>query len=70
MTIAELLPNLNVNCRILIKMKNRNNWIVPLGGGVPSYVLKRFGSMEVIQTSVTEGGNICFFVPYDSSYDD
>lgn len=69
MTIAELLPNLNVNCRILVKMKNRNNWSIPLGGGVSDYVLERFGSMEVIQTSVTEGGNICFYVQYDSAYD-
>lgn len=70
MTIAELLPNLNVNCRILVRMRNSDNWCIPLGGGVSDYVIKRFGNMEVVQTSVTEGGHICFYVPYDSLYDD
>lgn len=69
MRISEILPALNVTCRVLVRMRSKNGWFIPLGGGSAELVLKYFGNLEVVSTSVTDSRNICFLVAYNSEYE-
>ena len=69
MTIKEMLENMHLKryVRILVKTKFHGK-SVPLGGGYEELIIKKYGDLEVLATSVTENRNVCFYVPFKGEY--
>lgn len=69
MTIKETLEAIRLRKEIRVLVKTRfHNSTIPLGGGNQELIIKKFGNLEVNETSVSEHRNICFYVPFTREY--
>lgn len=69
MSIEKVLESLNLNCGVRVLVKTRfHGQNIPIGGGSAEMMKIKFGNLEVLQTSITQNKNICFYVPFSAEY--